>query len=288
MTGLRVGLALSTIGRATLPALLDSVATAHHLPVAVAVADHTRQGDLRVPGDYPFPVTIVHSTGGASRGRNDAAVALGRDIDVLGFPNDDNTYTSTTLSEVVRAFAAEPAPDAVAGTLLEDAGPRFVLPRAGTLLDRRTVWRAIEPAVFLRRVAFERAGGFRDDLGSGAASPWQSGDGTDLLLKVLGAGGHVLSAPGVEVVGRGERKGLSEQAWVDKHRAYARGTGYVYRDHGYPWSSRLRVLVAPLLKPTSHDPSLHLSLRLAYARSAGRLEGLIGRPLPRSREPGWL
>jgi hypothetical protein len=63
-------------------------------------------------------------------------------------------------------------------------------------------------------------------MGTGAASPWQSDDGTDLLLTLMAKGGRVQSRPAIVVLGRGERKGLSADALVAKHRAYARGTGF--------------------------------------------------------------
>jgi GT2 family glycosyltransferase len=282
-----LGLALSTVGRPTLDELLASVRASTTHPVAVAIADHTPAGDLRVTGQYPFPVLVVPSRGGASEGRNDAVRALGRRCDVIGFPNDDNTFPAQTLERVLDAFRSTVAPAAVACSLLEGGRPRFRLPPDGTTLDRASVWRAIEPAMFLRRDVFERVGGFREDLGTGASSPWQSGDGTDLLLRVMQRGGVVLSRPGLVVYGRGERKGLSADALVAKHRAYARGTGYVYRSHPYPSAVRARVLIAPLVKAARHDPSLRLSLRLALARTTGRFEGLRGRPLARSRTPSW-
>lgn len=284
----RIGLALSTIGRPSLHDLLASVAASTVLPEAVAVADHTPGQDLRVDDVHPFPVLVVPSTGGASRGRNDAAAALPPQCDLLGFPNDDNLYLPTTVERAVAAFSSSAPPAAVAGLLLDDDGPRFRLPPDGTVLDRRSVWRAIEPAMFVRRAEFDAVGGFRDDLGTGATSPWQSGDGTDVLLKVMARGGRVVSRPDVVVRGRGERKGLSEEKLIAKHRAYARGTGHVYRVHDYPLPVRLGVLVAPLVKATTHDPSLRLSLRLALARSAGRLEGMVGRPLPGARAASWL
>jgi hypothetical protein len=283
----RIGLALSTIGRATLAEFLRSVAQGSVLPTEVAVADHTPGGDLRVEDDLPFPVLIVPSKGGASEGRNDAVAALGP-CDVLGFPNDDNLYLPTTLQEATAAFSVPQPPTAAAGTLLEFGLPKYRLPPDGRLLDRRTVWRAIEPATFLQREAFTSVGGFREDMGTGAQSPWQSGDGTDTLLRIMARGGTVQSRPGMVVLGRGERKGLAADALVAKHRAYARGTGFVFRSHQYPMHARLRLLAGPLLKATSHDPDLRLSLRLSVARTAGRIEGLTGRMLPGAKDPSWL
>ena len=284
----RVGLAVSTIGRPTLRDLLESLAEGTHHPAAVAVADHTPVGDLVVEGSYPFPVLVVPSTGGASRGRNDGVAALPAECDVLGFPNDDIVYPPDTLEQVVAEFARPPAPAALAATLVEVGVPRFVLPPHGRVLDRRTVWRAIESALFIRREDFCEVGGFREDLGTGADSPWQSGDGTDVLLHLMARGRRVRSAADITVLGRGERKGLPDAGFVAKHRAYARGTGHVYREHGYPWHSRLRMLVGPVAQATRHDTSLPLSLRLALARTLGRLEGLSGRTLPGASEQRWL
>jgi hypothetical protein len=221
-------------------------------------------------------VTVQDSAGGVSRGRNEAAAALGDSVDVLGFPNDDSAYPPETLAGVRAAFAS--APVAVACRLVEPAGARFALPAVGTALDRRTVWRAIEPATFVARAGFAAADGFRTDMGAGSGAPWGSGEGTDLLLRLLAAGGTVLSRPDLAVLGPGERRDLRAAELVAKHRAYARGTGYVYRTHRYPLPARLRVLAGPLVKALQHDPSPALSLRLALARTAGRIEGLRGSP----------
>jgi hypothetical protein len=283
----RIGLAVSTVGRPSLTALLTSVAQSTLLPSAVAIADHTPHGDLRVDGDYPFPVLVVPSGGGASRGQNDAAAALGP-CDVLGFPNDNNLYVPNTLEQVAAAFTGPRPPSAAAGTLLQAGLPHTRMPREGRLLNRRTVWKAVEPATFLRSDVFNLLRGLRDDMGTGADSPWQSGGGTDLLLRLMASGGAALSKPGIVVLGRDERKGLPPDAMVAKHRAYARGTGFVYRTHHYPVPARVRLLVAPLLKAAAHDPDLRLSLRIALARSTGRWEGLSGRPLRRAPELKWM
>jgi len=282
-----VGLALSTVGRPLLTELLASAAASTRLPAAVAVADHTPNRDLTIRGDYTFPVVVVPSVGGVARGRNDAAAALSARCDVLGFPNDDCLFPPATIEQVSHAFAGPQSPAVVAGTLLDASGPRMRLPAAGTALDRRTVWRAIEPAMWVRREVYEGIGGIRDDLGTGSDSPWQSGDGTDLLLRIMADGGSVRSRPDIVVSGRGERRDLTPDAFVAKHRAYARGTGYVFRLHSYPLRDQLRLVLAPLVKVSTHDASLALSARVAAARAVGRIEGLAGRPL-HGRKLTWL
>lgn len=272
-----VGVAVSTIGRPELAELLASLSTSRRRPVAVAVANQS--GRLLDVGDYPFPVTVVTSTGGASRGRNDAVAALDGAGEVLAFPNDDSRYDEGLLTEVGSAFIGPDVPAAVAVRLDEARGPRFALPPAGTPLNRRTVWRAIEPATFVRRGAFESVGGFDESLGTGAPTVWGSGEGTDLLLRVMEQGGVVLSRSDLGVLGTGERRSLDFAAYVAKHRAYARGTGHVYQCHGYPWHDRVRTLAGPLLTAHRQDDRLSLSLRLAVARLVGRAEGLSGRSL---------
>jgi hypothetical protein len=284
----RIALAVTTIGRPALVDLLLSAARSETPPVAVAIANQSG-ASLRLPTvALPFPITVVPSSGGASAGRNHAVAALGDEADVLGFPNDDSLLPPHLLGAVRAAFGTSPAPAAVACALREPPGDRFVLPPPRTHLDRRSVWRAIEPAMFVRTDALRAAGGFDERLGTGARTPWASGEGTDLLLRIMKAGGTVVSRPDLHVLGPGERRDLSARAFVAKHRGYARGTGYVYRVHRYSLPACLRLVVAPLVKAAWLDPTLPLSLRLALARFLGRIEGLVGRPLPGSPQVAWL
>jgi hypothetical protein len=279
----RLGLAITTIGRPAIVDLLESVARSSSYPAVVSIANQSGRPLLGVdPSAYPFPVVVVPSSGGVSRGRNDAVAALGQDVDVIGFPNDDSTYDVDTCRSVQRRFSRSPAPAALACRLVESNGIRFPLPPPGSPLNRRTVWRALEACTFIDRRCFDALGGFSLEIGSGGPTPWGSGEGTDLLLRVMACGGRVESQPGIVVYGTGERRQLDDDQLVAKHRAYARGTGHVYRVHRYPLSSRLRILAGPWAHPMRHDPDPRVSLRLAVARSVGRFEGLTGRILPSS------
>lgn len=284
-TGL--GLAVSTIGRPALRLLLESAARSRVPPVAVAVANQSGGPLALRTDDLPFPVVVIPSSGGASAGRNDAARVLPPGARVLTFPNDDSSYDPEALGRVADRMSGSRPPAAVAGVLLDPDGPRFRLPPAGTPLDRRSVWCAIEPAVFIARDVFEAGGGFDTSLGTGAGTPWGSGEGTDLLLRLLALGATVVSDPDVVVHGPGERRELGPEELQLKHRAYARGTGFVYRRHGYPASARFRILVGPWVKALQHAPSPVLSLHLASARFLGRVEGLRGRPLGTPESSAW-
>lgn len=279
--GLRLGLAVTTVGRPALQTLLLSAGRSSCPPKIVVIANQSGAPLSVDTRGMPFDVDIVDSSSGASRGRNDAFSVLKNSCDVVGFPNDDTYYEDDIFAEVLSSFVADRRTAVVACRLKEPDGSRFVLPPTGTYLDRRTVWRAIEPAMFVATAAFVDVGGFRGHIGTGAGSAWGSGEGTDLLLRLMAAGGGVLSRPDLAVYGMGERRELDDDSLVRKHRAYARGTGYVYRTHDYPLWARARTLVGPLVKAWRHDAALGLSLRLAAARSLGRLEGLSGRSLER-------
>jgi hypothetical protein len=278
MTQIRLGLVVTTIGRPELRRLLLSAAASTDPPTVVGVANQSGQPlGLDLP-DLPFEVRQVASSGGASRGRNAAFELVASDTDVVGLPNDDTWYEPDGLAAVRALFAASPDVDAVATSLLDGDQPRFVLPADGTLLDRRTVWRAIEPGLFLRSKAWTGLRGFREDLGTGGPSPWQSGEGTDLLLRLLARGGRVVSAPSVQARSDGERRGLGGPEWVLKHRRYARGTGYVYRVHGYSLRRRATLVAAPWIRAAAARGPLGERFLVARARSLGRIEGLLERP----------
>ena len=285
LTAPRIALAVTTVGRPGIISLLRSAAESSSPPAAVVIADQSG-GELPDAGsDFPFDVRVVPSSGGASTGRNDAVRALGDVAEVLAFPNDDSTFSPTCLAEVAAAFAGTDAPDAVACSLVETDGARFQLPLDGVPLDRKTVWRAIEPSMFVRRAAFESVSGFRESIGTGCGSPWQSGEGTDLLLRIMASGGRVVSLRSSHVLGPGERRDLNDDEIVAKHRRYNRGVGFVFRLHRYPARARIRTVVAPWLRAVQARQFTPLAVRIAAARSLGRIEGLLGRSYGRSFPP---
>lgn len=278
----RIGLAVTTIGRPALAGLLVSAANSSHPPSVVAVANQSGH-DLHLDRlSLPFPVLLVESTGGASKGRNEATACIADKVEVLGFPNDDSKFPTECLLQVAGAFDSLEPPAAVACALVEQGKPRYKLPVAGPM-NKLTIWRAIEPATFTTVEAFNAADGFREDLGTGCGTPWQSGEGTDLLLRFLQSGQAVICRPEITVIGTGERRDLPIREFVAKQRRYARGTGYLYRVHKYPLHRRLRIVLSPWYGVFVHDLGLVHSARIAYARSLGRMEGLLARRLPRTK-----
>jgi hypothetical protein len=269
----RVGIAVTTTGRwAYLEELLESIRTATYPPVAIAIANQSGEEPPQALLAHPC-VAVVDSRGGASQGRNDAAAALWDDVDVIAFPNDHSRYRDDTIEVAARFFDADADLAGLAGTLLEPTGSRFKLPPRGTLLNRRTVWRAIESTMFVR----SSFAWFHPGIGPGSSSPWQAGEGTDLLLRMIDEGRRVIAAPEVVVLGPGERRSLNDREWKTKLRSYARGTGYVLRlHHAGPIESLVFVFKPPirlLIPPSTGRPTLRECLDTVV----GRLEGRLGR-----------
>jgi hypothetical protein len=272
---LRVGVVVTTVGRwEAVERLLASVSSA----TAVAIANQSGE-----PAPMSIArsglVEIVDSGGGISRGRNDAMKLLKGATDIMAFPNDHSRFQADTISCAISHFANDDPPGALAGSLLEPAGIRFRVPKTGTSLTDWTVWRAIEPAMFIASRLAETLQ-FREDLGTGNSSPWQAGEGTDLLLRIMHAGYRVVAAPEVIVRSDGDRRELTPEEWQVKLRSYARGTGYVLRLHRcgllqsaihimLPWYRFVKVPTSGVRSPAGD----------CLEASIGRLEGRTGRCL---------
>jgi hypothetical protein len=276
---LSVGLVVPTTGRwAWVEELLDSARSSSISISAVVIAN---QSGSPAPDSIRHDpvVEVVDSQGGISAGRNDGLRALGGAVDVIGLPNDHSRLRIDTVATVLRYFEPPDAPSIVAGTLLEPGGPRLALPPAGTRLNRRTVWRAIEPATFITAEVGRM--GFRVGIGAGSDSVWQAGEGTDLFLRAMSEGHRIVSAPDVVMLGRGERRGLSDDELRIKLRSYARGTGYVLRlNRAGPIESALFVL-SPLWRLVVPPPSgVRQTPRVTQQSVLGRVEGRFGRCVP--------
>lgn len=277
--GARIGVGISTVGRwAAARELLTDLARQTQRPNAVAIAHHdTVPPDgldalLRDFGDA-FPIRIVVSKRGVSNGRNAAAAVLD-DVDWVWFPNDTNRIGPDFVERVSRHCVA---PVTVCALQMVDAeGPRNKLPPPGAESTRRTVWGAIEPATVYNRAAFMSVGGFDPNLGSGSPSPWQSGEGPDLLLRLSEIGSLTVDWVGDIVVrSQTEFAQLPLEERRRKLRNYGRGAGNVLRTWHYPCWYKAAHLVAALLMPL-RDPS-KFTVRDALSLFIGRTEGVLGK-----------
>ena len=137
---------------------------------------------------------------------------------------------------------------------------------------------SIEWVAIFERGQLEKLGGFDEDIGIGALTPWQSCESQDILIRAMEVGARIVYDPKLfghhaELETRRPNSGQ-----LKKGRAYARGMGWVLRKHGASWWERLYWVARPAVRAG-------LSLLLARFREAayqcevalGRIEGARGR-----------
>lgn len=283
------GVGLTTVGRwEELGLLLEDLAVQTRPPQAVAIAHHDNSGQtpagleaLLQRFDGRLPIRVLVSPRGVSNGRNLTAQAVGDDIEWVWFPNDTSRIDPDFFERV--AGHCTPARTVVALQLVDREGPRNPLPASGTRLTRRTAWGAMEPATLFRRQAYLAVGGFDPDRGSGANSPWQSGEGPDLILRLSELDGFSIAWVGDIVVhAQTEFAHLPPAERRRKLRNYGRGAGHVLRTWRYPLWYKLAHLLAAALMPLRNPKKF--TVRDGVALLIGRTEGVLGRPFTRAAD----
>lgn len=299
----RFGIVVTTLGRiAPLERLLDSldgqVAPGDRI---VLVAQHDIEGVRTVVTRHPgLPVTVTTSDRGASLGRNVGVAALpageddnkdGHDSQasqeyVLMFPNDTTWFPPDTLPRLRASVGALTAAGAL--TVTDEHGPKFTLPAPGTPLTPRTVWSVIEMGLVIRSEVFRAVGGFDASIGTGAPTPWQAGEVTDLLLRLRRdrpeAAAHFIWLPSdIAVGGIADAHGLTASERRHKLRGYARGLGRLVARWHYPFGWRLAFTLGGLAFGLRH--------RCDYAPIdgwwvfLGRVEGWCNRTIGATATP---
>lgn len=277
----RFGVVVSTVGRPVgVDKLLRSLSIQDLEPSEVVVVDQSREDEVVAVVDAwrdRLPVRRVTSGPGLSVGRNVGFRMLG-EVDYVTFPDDDCWYEPDVLARAAVALSENPG-NGVTGTLESGLGHRLRFGSQKVVLDRVSVWtNAIEATMFLRKADLDALGGFDEQLGIGAQSPWQSGEGTDLLLRLLRADGIVTFVPDLVIHEDGSPLEVRERRM--KARRYARGTGRVIRRHYGLWF-RVRSLMRPILAGFASVATFQVSdAATRLATLIGRFEGLIGRTLP--------
>lgn len=226
-------------------------------------------------------VHVTTSERGASRGRNVGVAAMPEGNFLLTFPND-TTWFPPGAVERLRTLDEEFRWGAV--TVADEYGPKLVIPSALTALDRWNVWQVPEVGLLVRRSEFERLGGFDPSIGTGASSPWQAGEATDLLLRAMSQGGMgpFIWCADVTFAGVAESRSLTAAERRRKLRRYGRGLGYVMRRWRYPLWWQAAVCAAGLLFGLRHGEQ-YSALDGGWV-FLGRLEGLTGRILGSGEE----
>ncbi|MRX42892.1 glycosyltransferase family 2 protein [Agromyces kandeliae] len=279
---MELGLVVSTLGRVEpLQRLLDSlsgrlasgdelvVVAQRNLAEVTALVERFDAGRGRA--------VVTTSDPGAARGRNHGVASLVGDDPLLVFPNDTTWFPAGSL-EALRALPAETRLAAM--TVVDEHGPKFVLPSAGTPFDRWNAWNVIEMGLLLRRSLFDAVGGFDPSLGTGAPTPWQAGEATDLLLRIDDRLPWETAQirwlpPSVAVGGIADAHGLERAERRRKLRAYGRGLGLVVTRWRYPWPWRAAFVGGGLAFGLRHGGEY--GALDGWWVFVGRLEGALGR-----------
>ncbi|WP_284310990.1 glycosyltransferase family 2 protein [Labrys miyagiensis] len=236
---MRISLVMATLGRSKEIALmLDSLETQTFRDFEVLIVD--QNADDRVAGvlaakPRPFPIQHVRAPAGpagskqrgASWARNIGARCAGGDI--LGFPDDDCTYPPHFLEKVVETFENTGA-DIVNGRAADETG-RSINGRFATgarWTGPKDVFRTvIEWVSFCKRSAFEAVGGYDENVGAGAPTPWQSCEGPDVMLRMMAKGYRAYYDQ--DIYGHHPEMviDIQDAHMQQKVRGYGRGMGYV-------------------------------------------------------------
>lgn len=280
-----LSLVMATLGRTDqIARLFESLARQTVADFEVIVVDQN-DDDRLVPileGDWPFSVRRLHTPGerGASRARNRGwRISRG---DVFLFPDDDCWYPADFLERAL-AVMRQQGCDLLSGRPADESG-RTINGRFETTalsIDRITAWTtAIEWIVFFRRTVLEAIDGFDDDIGIGAATPWQSSEIQDIIIRAIEAGFSCRYDPAV--VGHHEEivLGRPDARVLRKARGYARGMGFVLRLHGYSIAMQSHWVARPLAGSMVSLMRGRWRMAAYYCQVAlGRVEGALGQTL---------
>lgn len=274
-----ISMIASTLGRdVEMRLLLDTLSAQEDDRFELIVVDQNAD-DRLVPilSEYRgrFPIQHIRSSEkGLDRGRNlGARHATG---DWLLFPDDDSWYPADFLKTLRHLIATEPA-DIYSGRSLNKDGKEIMvsfLPE-DAVISRANIWHVlIEWVIVFRAEAYRKAGGFDDDLGAGSGTPWNSGEGQDLVLRCLSQGAKGLFRRALYGFHPEEQPNANPEAHIAKMHGYSRGKGFVMRRHGYSFIEFLPELLRPaagfLVYTVTGKPTL---ARRSRAILKGRLYG---------------
>ena len=285
-----ISLVVPTRGRTwQIGRLLDSLALQSRHDFEVILVDQNEAAELAgiiARRDWPFPVRHVHRP--ADRG-----ISLARNVgwrlaaaNVLLFPDDDAWYPPEFVERGLSLMRAAGA-DVLTGRSTDEAG-RSINGRFSNRngpITRHSVWTMQQDWITLvTRAVLEKLGGYDESLGIGGATPWQAGEGPDLILRAIASGATCRYEPTLRAFHDELPSRRPDAAMLAKARGYNRGKGQVLRRHARSPLPLLYWLARPLggmlVSGLRRDVP---RIRFFAAMAIGRWEGWTGRLLPSTR-----
>lgn len=277
----RLSLVVSSIGRAgTFRRLLESLESDDRAgEVEVVLVDQSADGRcIAVAGERPWRVKVQTATSarGASIGRNQGLTMVRSSI--VGFPDDDAFFPPGAIARVLDIFAARPALAGVSGQQQTVDGRASMLrwqQNPGQVTHRNFLHTSIMSTMFFRTPWLDRVGNFDEMMGIGAPGWYHAGEESDLVLRVVEAGGEVAYEPSL-VVWQDEPRDVPDDAFVAKMLEYGCGQGHLWRKRHLSRSLLgwyvARKLVAATVRTARGQRTLARA-DLAWAR--GNIAGLL-------------
>lgn len=271
-------LIISTLGPADrLRQCLASIMEQSYSSFEVIVVDQNATDHVRkIVAEFRETGKVHHTRSqvGLSKGRN-AGLALARGR-IVAFPDDDCEYPVTVLADVKAWFLSD---DDLSGICIRccdrdgrDSAGRSA--RKKGLVTKSNVWgRGVSVGIFLKAEVTKEIGGFNEDLGLGSKTPYQSGEETDLLLRLISRGCKIHYEPSLRVLHpRMSSKITSDD--INMTYNYALGAGRVLRRHKYNKFVVAWHCLRPILGAFAAIASGKLNLaQLRYRRAIGRFDG---------------
>jgi len=271
--------------------LLDSLLRQTHPPDEVIIVDQNLAplpASILFEKDWPFLLRHIHCSGrrGVSHARNIGwRQAEGT---WLLFPDDDCWYPADFIARAV-AIARRERADILTGRAASTSGKtingRFEK-AAGWVSYRSVLTSQIEWNMLVRRNAMMQLGGYDDTISLGGNTPWQGGEGYDLLFRAIAFDMPCRYDPDLIAHHAELPVGRPDVAMCRKGRDYARGLGHVLAIHGFGllgacyWTARSLANLGFSLAGGRADRA-----RYYLHQAVGRLEGFFGRLVPVPRYP---
>ena len=293
MTLPELSIVVSTIGRQDafrrlMQSIQDSPDAARVEFVVVDQSDDQRCIAVVDSQDWAMSTKTLTSGRGASVGRN-AGLRVAT-APVIAFPDDDAWYPAGSLGEVLAYLDRQPALAGVCGRQVTADGRGSMLrwqTEPGPVTARNFLQTSIMSTMFFRREWLDKVGEFDENMGVGSASWYGACEESDLLLRVIEAGGVVPYEPEL-LVFQEEPRDEPDAEFVLKMLKYGCGQGHLWRKRnlsrpqlGYFLA---RKLVAATVRTARGERTL-AKADLAWLR--GNIAGFRDVP-PRSLRSGAL
>jgi len=269
---------------ADLDRLLTSLASQSYREFEVIVIDQNSDERLMPVLDRAAKLRIMHlrCAPGVSLARNIGIRAAQGHI--IAFPDDDCWYPPQLLATIKAWFEEHPEFSVLLTATRDQDGqimaPKFPLKRGAC--SKYSILRcAVTFNAFFRAETVRAIGFFREDIGPGTSSPYQSSEDIDYLIRPIEHGFAVWYETGLTVYHPNFK---SRERLLQKVYPYSLGLGYILRSHRYPWwvigEVALRSICGAALHLCKFDPE---GARLYGLRAKGQLQGYFGKqhaPIP--------